>query len=91
MPPSVDGRKHGWLRLSSVYGSHRSEAEDPIPHEAVVNFFCPHCHADLNGVPRCTDCAAPMIGLMVQGGGRVQVCSRRGCRGHMLDLNGVNA
>jgi len=28
--------------------------------------------------------------LIVQGGGMVQICSRRGCKGHMLDLSGIN-
>jgi len=30
------------------------------------------------------------VPLIVRGGGMVQICSRRGCRSHMLDLDGVN-
>jgi hypothetical protein len=81
-------RKHGWLRLSSLYGSHSLESEYEIPMDQVVDFFCPHCHAELKGASNCPDCAAPMISMIVRGGGIVQVCSRRGCRGHMLILNG---
>ena len=81
-------RKHGWLRLSSLYGSHTLESEYEIPVDAVVDFFCPHCHAELTGAARCPECSAPMVAMIVRAGGIVQICSRRGCKGHMLDLNG---
>jgi NADH-quinone oxidoreductase subunit E len=81
-------RKHGWLRFSSLYGSYSLECEYEIPADTVVHVFCPHCHAELKGASNCPDCSAPMISMIVRGGGIVQVCSRRGCRGHMLDLNG---
>ncbi len=84
------GRKHGWLLLSSLYGSYTVESEYEIPPDTVVNFFCPHCHADLSSSSKCMICGAPMIPMIVRGGGIVQICSRRGCKGHMLDLNGVN-
>ena len=82
------GRKHGWLRLSSLYGSYSLECEYEIPADTIVQVFCPHCHAELKGASNCPDCSAPMISMIVRGGGIVQVCSRHGCRGHMLDLNG---
>jgi len=80
------GQKHGWLRLSSVYGSSATEAEYDIPLDTVANFFCPFCHAELTGAWNCADCGAPMIPMVIRGGGIVQVCSRRGCKSHMLDL-----
>ena len=83
------GRQHGWLRLSSLYGSPAIESEHEIPRDAVVDFFCPHCHAELKGASSCPECGAPMVAMIVRAGGIVQICSRRGCRGHMLDLNGA--
>jgi NADH-quinone oxidoreductase subunit E len=82
--------QHGWLRLSSLYGSYGVESEYEVPNDAVVNFFCPHCHAELRGAAACPDCGAPMVSLLVRRGGVVQICSRRGCKCHMLDVNGVN-
>jgi (2Fe-2S) ferredoxin len=82
------GRTHGWLRLSSLYGSFTLESEYEIPTDAVVDLFCPHCHAELKSASSCPDCGAPMVSMIVREGGIVQLCSRRGCRGHMLDLNG---
>jgi len=81
--------KHGWLRLSSLYGSYSVESEYEIPFETVVNMFCPHCHAELIGGAMCGECGAAMVPMIVRGGGVVQICARRGCRGHILDLGGT--
>jgi len=82
--------KHGWLLLSSLYGSYKVSAEFDIPADSILNFFCPHCSAELNSATDCTECGAPMVAMIVKGGGMVQICSRQGCKSHMLDLNGVN-
>jgi len=84
------GQEHGWLRLSCLYGSYAIESGDEIPVGMVVNFFCPHCHAELIGAWNCPVCDAPMVPMIVQGGAIVQICSRRGCKSHMLDVEGVN-
>ena len=84
------GRLHGWLRLSSLYGRSPVTYEHLIPRDTVVNFFCPFCHAELNGASNCADCGAPMVPMIVREGGIVQICSRRGCKGHVLDLTGIN-
>ncbi len=81
-------RKHGWLRLSSLYGSFTVESEYPIRTDTVLDLFCPHCHTELKGASSCPLCSAPMVSMIVRAGGIVQICSRRGCKGHMLDLNG---
>ena len=82
--------RHGWLRLSCLYGSFSVDHEYEVPMDTVVNFFCPHCHAELIGVGSCALCGASMVPMLVRGGGMIQICSRRGCRGHMLDLTGIN-
>lgn len=79
-------RKHGWLRLSSLYGSFNFESEHEIPIDAEVHFFCPNCHEDLLGSSECPECGVKMILMIVRGGGTVQICPRRGCKGHLLDL-----
>jgi NADH:ubiquinone oxidoreductase subunit E len=84
------GQLHGWLRLSSLYGRPPVKYEHLIPRGAVIDIFCPHCHAELTSASRCMECDAPMIGMIVKNGGVLQLCSRRGCGGHSLDLTGVN-
>ena len=79
---------HGHMHLSSLYGSYNVESEHEIPRDTVVDFFCPHCHAHLIGSSKCPECRTPMVPMIVRGGGIVQICSRRGCRGHILDVGG---
>jgi hypothetical protein len=83
-------RQHGSLRLSCLYGSYNILSDHEIPEETVVNFFCPHCHAELVGASACPRCTAPVVPMIVRGGGIVEICSRRGCKEHRLDLDGVN-
>ncbi|UCE35797.1 MAG: NAD(P)H-dependent oxidoreductase subunit E [Deltaproteobacteria bacterium] len=80
------GRKHGWHRLSSLYGSYNFESEHHRPLGVVAHYFCPHCHTELIGASECPECSATMVPMIVHGGGIAQVCPRRGCKGHMLDV-----
>ncbi len=83
------GSKHGWLAISCLYGSNSVTSEHEIPTDTIVHMFCPHCHAELIGGAKCGDCGAPMVPMVIRGGGVVQICSRRGCKGHILDLGGA--
>ncbi len=84
------GFQHGWVRLSCLYGSFSVDYEYKITDGVVTHFFCPHCHAELIAGAPCVKCGSPMVPMLVRGGGMLQICSRRGCKGHMLDLNSVN-
>jgi NADH-quinone oxidoreductase subunit E len=81
------GHLHGYLRLSCLYGSYTMDSEYEIPADIVVDFFCPHCHTHLAGASSCPECGAPMVPMIVRAGGIVQICSRKGCKGHILDLS----
>jgi NADH:ubiquinone oxidoreductase subunit E len=84
------GNKRGWVRLSSLYGDFAMTNEHEVPPDTVVNFFCPHCGSSLNGTSTCINCHAPMASMNVNGGGGViRICTRTGCNGHMLDVNGA--
>ena len=78
--------KQGWLRLSCLYGSYNFVSELDIPVGEVVNFLCPHCGVEFPSTSDCSVCTAPMVPMLVDGGGIVLICSRRGCKNHMLDL-----
>lgn len=77
---------HGWLRLSSLYGSFVHEAEHKLPLGSIANYFCPHCHSELSGSAKCPECTTRMIPMIINGGGVVQICPKRGCKGHILDI-----
>jgi NADH-quinone oxidoreductase subunit E len=83
------GNKHGWMALSSLYGSYKVTSDHKIPIDEIIHIFCPHCHSELIGGGKCSDCGAPMVPMIIRGGGVVQICARRGCQGHMLDTGGV--
>ncbi len=78
--------KQGWLRLSCLYGSYNFACEFDVPPDSVVSFICPHCDVEFPSTLDCSVCAAPMVPMLVDGGGIVQICSRRGCKNHLLDL-----
>jgi len=80
------GKKRGGLRLSSLYGSYNIDSEFSVPQGEVVRFFCPHCNTDLTGSRRCEECSAPMIPMKFTQGGTVQICSRRGCKKHLIEF-----
>jgi NADH:ubiquinone oxidoreductase subunit E len=80
------GDKHGWMRMSSVWGDQRIFSEYPAPDDSVVQFFCPRCHAELRSATLCPACDAPMIPLLNKKGGIMHLCSRQGCKEHLLDL-----
>jgi len=78
--------KQGWLRLSCLYGSHNFVSEFDVSTGSVVSFFCTHCGVEFPSTLDCSVCAAPMVPMLVDGGGIVQICLRRGCKNHLLDL-----
>ncbi len=78
--------KHGWYRLSCLYGVYNVESEYERPHGVVANYFCPHCHAEMLGTFLCPLCTTQMVSLVLTGGGSVHVCPMRGCKGHLLDV-----
>jgi len=78
--------RHGWVRLSCLYGSYSVSTEFEIPEGAIVTFTCPHCNSEIHNTSDCSVCGAPMAQMPVGGGAVVSICSRRGCKNHMLDL-----
>jgi len=80
----------GRLYLSQVYGSYNkrfSEVEDI--DDSIAEFSCPHCHRPFP-VHQICDCGAPMIGLNLQTGGVIKICTRNGCKNHSLEFTDAN-
>ncbi|MBI5622675.1 MAG: hypothetical protein HY924_02735 [Elusimicrobia bacterium] len=78
--------KKGSLHLSSLYGSYHIDIEVPCPEGKVSNFFCPHCKGELKASRMCEVCEAPMVGFSLLEGGKIQICSRRGCKKHLVEF-----
>jgi len=86
-------RQKGTIWLSSIYGDYNYSCEFHIPDNEVITFTCPHCHDDLKRKNiTCDLCGAPIISLNAYVGGRVNACSRSGCKNHYVvfdDLDSV--
>ena len=81
--------KRGTLHLSSIYGSYTIISEFFIPMEELVLFFCPHCDSSLLIKNLCDKCNAPMTIFELLNGGQVQICSRRGCKKHLIEYSNL--
>ena len=82
--------KKGFLYLSSIYGSYSISSETHIPTDEIVLFFCPHCHSSLLTNNLCENCHVPMTEFELKQGGRVQICSKRGCKKHAIEFSNLS-
>lgn len=78
--------KNSPLYLSAAYGSYKAETDLAIPIGKIAGFRCPHCKADLKSTRKCDLCSAQMVAFDLKEGGQVQICSRRGCKKHILEF-----
>jgi NADH-quinone oxidoreductase subunit E len=86
----VAGERNGWARLPSLYGSFVKIYEHETPDNTVAGFLCPHCGSSLQSKASCMECNAAMAKMKINGeDGIINICTRTGCSGHMLDLNGA--
>lgn len=79
----ADGQT-GIVSLSTFFNDYAVKLPFFIAEGAMAVFHCPHCNAELNRDYPCTLCAAPMFTLGIKGGGKIDACTRRGCKGHAL-------
>ena len=82
--------KRGPLYLSSIYGSYNISSEIYVPMDELVLFFCPHCDSSLLIKNLCDKCNAPMTIFELLNGGQVQICSRRGCKKHLIEYSNLS-
>ena len=84
------GKKVGHIYLSQVYGSYTKKFDGVDDTEGVIcSLFCPHCGNPFPLYQTC-ECKAPIVGLQLQAGGTIKICSRNGCKNHSLEFTDVN-
>lgn len=81
--------KRGVVHLCSLYGCFDHETNIDITDIDIAEFSCPHCNQLLNTTETCETCQAPMISFHMEGGGRVSICSRKGCQKHYVAFEDV--
>jgi predicted RNA-binding Zn-ribbon protein involved in translation (DUF1610 family) len=76
--------QEGEMILSAIFGDYTVETDLRLEEGWVVDFRCPQCESSLMLPLGCKLCGAPMASLNLKGGGYIEFCSRRGCKGHAL-------
>lgn len=85
--PAEAGGGEDLIRLSAYYGDYQVETSLVIPPGVVVEFRCPFCKSLLTSTRLCELCTAPMVAAAFPRGGRIQFCSRRGCKKHLIEFD----
>jgi hypothetical protein len=79
----IPGKK-GYIRLSSIFGSYNYQVDFDVKIGEVSRFYCSHCKTELVSKDFCTACDAPMASLVLDMGGKVNFCTRKGCNNHNI-------
>ena len=79
-----DTKQEGEMVLSAIFGDYTVETDLHLEAGFVVDFRCPRCDSSLMLPLACKICGASMASLNLTGGGYIEFCSRRGCKGHAL-------
>lgn len=80
------GATRGVIRLCSLYGCYDHECNIDLSNVDIAQFSCPHCNQVLAGKEPCSECNAPMVPLILDIGGKVNFCSRKGCSNHYVAI-----
>ena len=84
------GKKKGDIHLSSIYGSYNYICDIECPPDELAEFSCPHCGKTLNTKTECSVCKAPLVKLILDIGGKINFCSRSGCKYHNVEFEDLN-
>ncbi|HPE35449.1 MAG TPA: hypothetical protein PLI65_11700 [Bacteroidales bacterium] len=77
-------RARGIIWLCSIYDCFDHENNIELREDEEVQFYCPHCNQSLMLETRCNLCNAQMVGFNIKVGGKVDICSRKGCKNHYV-------
>ena len=80
----VPTNEEGELRLSALFGDYQVQTDLTINDGDVVMYSCPSCERSLTVETPCKLCGAPLASVNLASGESMDVCGRRGCRGHAL-------
>jgi len=84
------GGKKGIIRLSSIYGSFNHDTDIEMKKDEVAKFFCPHCETNLTSETECLACGSVMVPFYLDMGGKVTICSRNGCKNHVVEFEDLS-
>lgn len=77
-------RARGVIWLCSIYDCFDHENNIELREDEETRFYCPHCNQSLMLETLCGQCKAQMVGFNIKVGGKVDICSRKGCKNHYV-------
>ena len=80
----------GKLLLCANYGCYDQQSDIYIAKNDIVRFTCPHCGKNLATEIPCEECGAPMVAMNLKSGGKVSICSRKGCTKHFVAFDDLS-
>jgi Zn finger protein HypA/HybF involved in hydrogenase expression len=80
----------GTINLSSIYGSYNFICDLPLNDGDIAEFFCPLCKTDITSEELCSTCQAPMSTVILDIGGKISFCSRKGCKNHNIGFEDLS-
>lgn len=82
--------KKGIIQLSSIYGSYNHVCDFELQDNEIAQFYCPSCNSDIVSEEHCTTCGAPMSTVILDMGGKINFCSRKGCQNHNIGFEDLS-
>lgn len=83
----IEGKSgKGILRLCSIYDCYDHHVGIEVAENEITTFSCPSCNENLAIDLTCEVCDAPMVQFKLEMGGKVNICSRHGCKNHSVSF-----
>ena len=86
----VTPEDRGVIYICSVYECFDHTSNIDIKDNTVVDLYCPNCNKELLVNEECKICGAPMVSFVLKVGGRVNICSRKGCSNHYVAFSDLS-
>lgn len=80
----------GTLLLCANYGCYDQQSDIYVAKDDIVQMLCPHCKKELVTEVPCEECGAPMVTMNLKSGGKVSICSRKGCNKHFVAFDDLS-
>ena len=82
------GTSNIWL--SSMYSSYNFISDIELEKGQIYVFSCPFCNSEITSEEHCDICKASMSFVVLDMGGKINFCSRRGCNKHSMEFEDVS-
>ncbi len=84
-------KDRGTIHLCSLYECFDHKSDIQLNDNEIVEFTCPQCNKELLVKEECNICGAPMVNFVLATGGRVSICSRKGCSNHYVAFQDISS